>query len=180
MPAAARAAESATAMWPSTRVKIAGWPALAASMSCRVGVFLSGQRVWSHPPPVSHCPRRRLLRRGANAGLHLGKRLHTDQVHRQSNAAAHAQMCVRVVEAGHHEGATQVDDLCGRTLEAGLHLRIRAGAENLAMRHGNGRNALGACRFQIDAGENIAVEVDCIRRGMRLRRSHRGTHHHSQ
>ena len=56
MLAAARAAELATAMWPSTRPRMAGWPAVTWSMSSRVGSLSSGQRVWSHPPPRSQVP----------------------------------------------------------------------------------------------------------------------------
>ena len=56
MPAAAKAAELATAMWPSTRRKMAGWPAVTWSRSARVGSLSSGQRVWSQPPPWIQVP----------------------------------------------------------------------------------------------------------------------------
>ena len=44
-PDRARAAELATAMCPSTRTNIAGWPPVTASRSCRVGNVLPAQRV---------------------------------------------------------------------------------------------------------------------------------------
>ena len=44
------------AMWPSTREKMAGWPAVTASKSWRVGSCVPVQRVWSQPPPVSQVP----------------------------------------------------------------------------------------------------------------------------
>ena len=42
MLAAARAAELATAMWPSTRRKMAGWPAVTWSRSVAGGEFVVG------------------------------------------------------------------------------------------------------------------------------------------
>ena len=44
------------AIWPSVRQRMAGWPAVTASMSARVGRVLVGQMVWSQPPPCSHVP----------------------------------------------------------------------------------------------------------------------------
>ncbi len=56
MLAAARAAELARAMWPSTRLRMQGWPVVIWSISSRVGSLAPGQRVWSQPPPTSHVP----------------------------------------------------------------------------------------------------------------------------
>ena len=53
MPAAARAAELAMAMWPSMRRRNAGWPAVILSRSWRVGSTFMDQSVWSQLPPVS-------------------------------------------------------------------------------------------------------------------------------
>ena len=65
IPAARRAAEFATKLWPSAREKTAGWSPVTASRSWRVGSLTGVHLVSSQPRPVIHSPAGVALARSA-------------------------------------------------------------------------------------------------------------------
>ncbi len=143
MPAAARAAVLATAMWPSTRKRKAGWPAVTGSRSSRVGRVLVGQLVWSQPPPRIHA----FLSRegfgvGGDAGLHVGEGGGAVEVGGEAIEAGVGGVGVGVVEAGHGEGAVEVD-LLGVGSGAGEDGGVGAGEDDAAGGDAEGLDALG-------------------------------------
>ena len=74
--------------------------------------------VWSQPPPRIHAPAGQGGGVGADAVLHLGEGGDVVEVDGELVAAGVGHVGVGVVEAGHGEGAVEVDDLGGRGLLA--------------------------------------------------------------
>src|ERR1700735_3693881 len=79
-------------------------------------------------------------------------------------------MCVRIVDARHGEGAAEIDKLRIRSLglEQGV-VCARSGDDSSA--HGNRVDEVELALAQPQAGKDVAVVVDCVRR--RLLRSER-------
>ncbi len=111
MLAAARAAELATDMCPSTRRRRAGWPAVTCVEVGAGGEFVVGPEGVVPSSTFDPCAGFGGGDVGADALLHLGEGVDADEVDGELLAAGFADVGVGVVEAGHREGAVQVDDL---------------------------------------------------------------------
>ncbi len=167
MPAAARAAELATAMWPSVREKMAGWPAVTGRGPARVGSGFAGPEVWSQPPPRIQVPGlARAWRCSLGCALHVGERAGAVEVDGELLAAGLGDVGVGVVEAGHGEGAVEVDELGFGALEleeisasVPMAMMVPLATARAVTRAGVAQVSPGA---EVGAGEDVAVEVDGI------------------
>ncbi len=72
-------------------------------------------------------------------------------------------MHVRVLEAGHDEGALQVDDLGGGPPQTG-HLFVGTRGEDAIATEGERRNALRLRAGKRLARQHVAVQEDAVRR----------------
>ena len=171
MLAAARAAELATAMCPSTRRKMAGWPAVTASRSVREGSLVVGPEGVVPSSALDPCAGFGGGDVDADALLHLGEGVDADEVDGELLAAGFADVGVGVVEAGHGEGAVEVDDLGLGAFEF-QEVGVGAGGEDFSVGDGDGGDLGGGCGgvvwAEVGAGEDVAVEEDgvgCLRLG---------------
>jgi hypothetical protein len=109
-----------------------------------------------------------------------------DEVDREALLAGLRHVCVRVVEAGHGEGAVEVDDLCLGALQ-GEDGGVVSGRDDAALVNGEGVDAGGRRRLvggaKVRAGEDFAVEEEGVGRGLlgwHLRRGGQGERSESQ
>ena len=102
---------------------------------------------------------------GADALLHLGEGVDADEVDGEFRAAGFADVGVGVVEAGHGEGAVEVDDLGLRAFEF-EEGGVVAGGEDFSVGDGEGGDPGGGWRgvvvAEVGAGEDVAVEEDGV------------------
>ncbi len=102
---------------------------------------------------------------GADALLHLVEGVDADEVDGESLAARFADVRVGVVDAGHREGAVQVDDLSLRAFEL-QDLGVSACGYDFSVGYGQGgdfgwgRGGVGGA--EVGAGEDVAVEDDRV------------------
>ena len=106
---------------------------------------------------------------GADALLHLGEGVDADEVDGELLAAGFADVGVGVVEAGHGEGAVEVDDLGLGAFEF-QDGGVGACGEDFSVGDGDrgdfGWGCGGVVGAEVGAGEDVAVEVDGVwRRG---------------
>ena len=148
----------ATAMWPSTRDNTAGWSPVTASISWRVGSFSPTQSVWSQPPPTIQSADVSRFGMVGDALLHLGQRLHADEIDLQHLPAAVGEMHVRVVEAGHDEVSAEIDDLRVFALQL-ANVVVGADGDDAAVAN---RHRLGSSGHSF--GVDVAVEKDNVGR----------------
>ncbi len=108
---------------------------------------------------------------GADALLHLGEGADADEVDGEPLAASFADVGVGVVEAGHGEGAVEVDDLGFRAfeLEDG---RVFACCDDFSFDDGQGGDfgwgGGWVVLAEVGAGEDVAVEIDDVGRLLRV------------
>ena len=163
MPAAERAAELAMAMWPSTRSRKAGWPPVTGSRSA-CGQCLRGPEGVVPSAAEDPCAGSRGFWRRRRCGLHFGERGDAGEVDGEALQAGVGEVRVGVVEAGHGEGAVQVD-LCALGA-APEDVVVGAGEDDAVAGDGEGLDALrwGVVveGVEADAGEDVAVEVDGV------------------
>jgi len=106
---------------------------------------------------------------GADALLHLGEGFDSVEVDGELLLSSGGHVGVGVVEAGHREGAVEVDDagLWGFQLED---LGVSSGGENFSVGDGEGLNFCGGGGWvvgtEMGSGEDISVEIDGVRRGI--------------
>ncbi len=93
-----------------------------------------------------------------DALLHLGQRLHADEIDLQHLPAAVGEMQVRIVEAGHDKVSAEIDDLRVFALQL-ANVVVRADGDDAAVAD---RHRLGSSghRFGVD----VAVEEDNVGR----------------
>ena len=100
------------------------------------------------------------LRGCADAGLGVSERAGAGEVDREADVAGLAEVNVGIVEAGHHEGAMEVDDLRGRAAEAGEEIGFGTGVEDIAVENGERVHVDRAVGGERGAGEDVSVRVD--------------------
>ena len=102
---------------------------------------------------------------GADTGLHLREGTRADEIHRQPLLAGAGHVGVRVVEAGHGEGALEVDDVRLLSFES-QHRRVCAYRDDTAacdgQRGDTAGDGIGVTHAQAGAGEDVAVEEDRV------------------
>ncbi len=125
--------------------------------------------MWSHPPPLDPGAGLGGGDVGADALLHLGERVDADEVDGELLAAGLADVGVGVVEAGHGEGALEVDDLRLRALEF-EDVGVGARGEDFSVGDGeggdSGRGGGGVVLAEVGSGEDVAVEEDGVGGGL--------------
>ena len=108
----------------------------------------------------------------ADTVLHFGERARTDQVDRELLLARLGHVGVRVVEAGHGEGASEVDDHRVRACQR-QDVGILAYVCDRSPTDGKGRDAtgrwIGVVLLQFNASEDIAVNKNGIGRSRLVR-----------
>ncbi len=108
-----------------------------------------------------------------NAVKHLLQRFAAREIDRELKAAGIAEMRVRIVEAGHHERVVQIDET--RLRPFGLEqILIGAGGGDDSVAHGNCTHEIKLALAEPDAGQDVAVIVDGVRRGGLSSERHRG------
>ncbi len=104
---------------------------------------------------------------GTNLGEHRGERGYVVEIDGKALLAGKGDVGVRVVEAGHGEGAVEVD-AGGVGVFEREDLLIGAGGDDRAGSDGDSGYAGGSCGrvagFEARAGEDVAVEEDGVRR----------------
>ncbi len=110
---------------------------------------------------------------GADAGLHVGEGGGAVEVDGELLLASGGHVGVGIVEAGHDEGAVQVDGLWAVTA-VGKDLGVGAGEGDEAIVDAEGGDALGLRRRKSVAGENAAVDEDGVEGAALLGRSDGG------
>ena len=136
---------------------------------CHSVQLLSGRQHLLRPqgmvPPTALQPFacRRSFRGALNAVEHILQRFAAREIDRKLKSARIAEMCVRVVEAGHHKRPAKVHHLRLRPL--GLeHIVVVAGRGDDAIAHGDGADEIKPTLAQPNAGQDVAVIVDGIGR----------------
>ena len=91
-----------------------------------------------------------------DALLHLGQRLHADQIDLQRLPSAVGEMQMRIVESRHHEVPAEIDDLRVIALQL-ANVVVGADGDDAAIAH---RHRLRASRSRF--GVDVAVEEDDV------------------
>jgi hypothetical protein len=105
----------------------------------------------------------------ADALLHLGQGFDSVEVDGELLLTGGGHVGVGVVKAGHREGTVQVDDFSLRAFEL-EDCGVGAGGEDLSVGDGEGLDFRwgggGIVGAEMGAGEDVAVEVDGVGRGL--------------